>query len=54
VVFGERNVARDENVSHLGSRFRLWLEGGVENLLTLPTCLFGHVGGVFVSGWRVG
>ena len=28
VVSGGRNVARQENVSHLGTHFRDWLEGG--------------------------
>jgi len=41
VVFGGRNVARDENASHLGTHFRLWLEGGVENLLTPPRGYLG-------------
>ena len=43
---GGRNVARHEDASPNRTRFRVWLEGGVENLLTPPTCLFGHVGGV--------
>ena len=52
MVSGGRNVARDENASRLGTRFRLWLGGGVENLLTPPMCPNRHVGGVLVDGMQ--